>query len=70
MKPVFIMLTLVGILLALAGVVFTLQGFGDVGPQNSFMFNSPTWVYQGVTVAAIGLLMIAVGIVLGRKKSA
>ena len=29
-----------GILLALAGFVFTLQGLGIVGPTSSFMFQS------------------------------
>jgi drug/metabolite transporter (DMT)-like permease len=70
MRPVFILTTLVGILLTLAGVVFILQGYGDVGPQSSFMFSNPTWVYQGVVVAVIGLLTLSVGFVLGRKKQA
>jgi hypothetical protein len=68
MKAVFTLLTLIGILLALAGMVFTLQGFGVVGPQSSLMFNSPTWVYQGVSVAAIGLLTLTAGLLLGRRK--
>ncbi len=70
MKPVFILLTLIGILLALAGAVFTLQGSGGVGPQSSLMFDSPTWIYQGVAVAAIGLLTLSAGLVLGRKRKA
>jgi len=71
MKPVFILLALIGILLALAGSVFTLQGFGYVGPQSSLMFDSPAWISQGVIVAAIGLLMVSTAVVLdGRKKTA
>ena len=67
MKPVFILLVLIGVLLALAGAVFTLQGLGIVGPQGSFMFNSQIWIYQGVTVAAIGFVMLLTGIVLGKR---
>jgi hypothetical protein len=67
MRPVFILLTLIGVLLTLAGMVFTLQGLGDVGPQSSLMFNSPTWVYQGVAVAVIGLIVLLAGLVLGRR---
>jgi len=40
----------------LAGFVFVLQGMGIVGPDSSFMFNNPTWIYQGVAVMAVGLL--------------
>jgi hypothetical protein len=68
MKPVFTLLTLIGILLTLAGVVFILQGLGVVGPQSSLMFNSAVWVYQGVAVAAIGLLILSTGLLLGRRK--
>jgi len=70
MKPVFTLLTLIGILLALAGAVFTLQGYGVIGPQSSLMFDSPTWIYQGVAVALIGLLALSMGLVLGRKRKA
>jgi len=67
-KPVFILLTAIGVLLALAGSVFTLQGMGIVGPDNGLMFNNSAWIYQGVATAAIGLLMLAGGLILGRGK--
>jgi hypothetical protein len=44
---------LVGLLVALVGAVFTLQGFGVLG--GSFMSGSATW-------AVIGLVMVAAGI--------
>jgi hypothetical protein len=68
MKPVFILLAVIGILLALAGSVFTLQGMGVVGPDNGLMFNNPAWIYQGVATAVIGLLLLAAGLFLGRRK--
>ena len=68
MKPVPVLLTLVGVLLVLAGFVFILQGMGIVGPQSSFMFNNPTWIYQGVAVMVIGILPLAGGLFLSRKR--
>jgi hypothetical protein len=68
LRPVPLLLIVVGILILLAGIVFTLQGMGIVGPESSFMFNNPTWIYQGVTAAVIGLLIVIAGLFLGRKK--
>jgi hypothetical protein len=68
LKPVPLLLILVGVLLVLAGFVFTLQGMGIVGPQGSFMFNNPTWIYQGVAVMVIGILPLAGGLFLSRKR--
>ena len=50
-----------GILLALAGLVFTLQGLGIVGPTSSFMFQSTTWIYEGLAVFFVGLLLTGSG---------
>jgi hypothetical protein len=55
-------LVIPGALLALAGLAFTLQGEGIVGPASSFMFQSATWVYQGVAVLILGLLLLVAGV--------
>ena len=69
MKIVSMLLLLLGALLALSGLVFALQGMGIVGPQASFMFENPTWIYQGVAVAAIGIVVVVLGLFLnGRNK--
>ena len=70
MRPVPMLLALVGVLLVLAGFVFALQGMGIVGPDSSFMFNNPTWIYQGVAVMAVGLLALGGGLYLSRKQRA
>lgn len=67
MRSVFLLLIVVGVLVALAGVTFTLQGMGIVGPSDGFMFNNPAWIYQGVITTIIGLLVIIGGIILGRR---
>ena len=63
------LLIIVGVLLTLAGMVFILQGEGIVGPQGSFMYNNPTWIYQGVAAALVGILIIIGGFVLGRRRA-
>ncbi|HEV2389319.1 MAG TPA: hypothetical protein VGS04_01205 [Nitrososphaerales archaeon] len=58
-----------GILLALAGFVFTLQGLGIVGPRSSFMFNTTVWIYQGLAVFFVGVLLTAGGMWKSRPKT-
>jgi hypothetical protein len=57
-----------GVLLGLAGFVFTLQGLGIVGPTSSFMFRSNAWVTQGLAIFLVGLLLTLGGILMGRQK--
>jgi hypothetical protein len=57
------------ILLALAGLVFTLQGLGIVGPTSSFMFQSTTWIYEGLAVFFVGLLLTVGSLWKGRPKT-
>ncbi len=56
-------------MLAVAGFIFTLQGIGMVGPASSFMYQSTTWVYQGVAILFVGLLLILAGIWRTRPKA-
>jgi hypothetical protein len=63
-------LVLPGILVALAGLTFTLQGLGMVGPSSSFMFQSGVWVEDGLVVFILGILLIVVGVLNGRVKKA
>ena len=59
-----------GILLLLAGGTFALQGLGIVGPSSSFMYRSATWIYDGVAVLVVGLLLIVGGLWKGRGPKA
>ena len=63
------LLVLVGVLVSLAGVVFTLQGLGLVGPAGGLMYNNPAWVYQGIATAVVGVLILAGGLFVGRRKA-
>jgi hypothetical protein len=53
------LLTLIGIVLLLAGLVFIGQGSGYFPyPAESFMISQTRWVYYGAAIAAVGLLLI------------
>jgi len=54
------MLTAVGVLLLLAGVVWTLQGLGYVG--GSFMSGATIWAVIGPIVAIAGLVVTTTSI--------
>jgi hypothetical protein len=58
-----------GVLLALAGFVFTLQGLGIIGPTSSFMFQDSAWIYQGLAIFFVGLLLVIWGFWKGRPKT-
>ncbi|HEV2225229.1 MAG TPA: hypothetical protein VGR56_00325 [Nitrososphaerales archaeon] len=55
-------LILIGILLALLGTVFALQGAGMLG-TGGFMDNNPTYVYVGGALVVVGLLLLAFGVI-------
>jgi hypothetical protein len=53
------LLTLVGILVLLSGLVFVGQGSGYFPwPASSFMIDNTRWIYYGGGIAVIGLLVI------------
>ena len=55
-----ILLVVIGVAAALAGLVWTLQGLGYVG--GSFMSGATVWAVIGPVVALAGLLLIVVGL--------
>ena len=60
-----VLLVVIGAAIALAGVVWTLQGLGYVG--GSFMTGSTAWAIIGPVVALAGLALIAVALRSGRS---
>ena len=54
-------LTLIGIILLLAGLVFVGQGSGYFPyPAESFMINATQWVYYGGGIAVVGVLLMII----------
>jgi hypothetical protein len=60
-----IVLVVLGVAAALAGLVWTLQGLGYVG--GSFMSGATVWAVIGPVVALAGLALIVVGARVGRR---
>jgi len=54
-----ILLVMIGVAAALAGLVWTLQGLGYVG--GSFMSGATVWAVIGPLVLLAGLVLIVVG---------
>ena len=55
-----ILLVAAGLVITLAGVIFALQGVGDVG--GSFMSGTTTWAVAGPLIALAGLALVALGL--------
>jgi hypothetical protein len=52
-------LTIVGLVLLIAGLVFVGQGSGYFPyPTSSFMISQTRWIYYGGGIAVVGLLII------------
>jgi len=52
-------MTVLGVVMALFGVLFTLQGVGKV--QGSFMSNTTTWTVLGPIIALAGIRLAITG---------
>jgi hypothetical protein len=53
-------LTVGGVVVLVAGVIFALQGFGVIG--GGFMSGDSVWAIIGPVIAVAGLLLILVGV--------
>ena len=53
-------LVIVGVILILTGIVFSLQGANILG-GSALMSGKPTYIYVGAVVAVIGLILVIVG---------
>jgi hypothetical protein len=59
------LLIVVGVLVALAGVLFTLQGLNVMG--NSAMSGKTIWAVLGPVIAIVGLIVATAGVRQGRS---
>ena len=58
------LLTTIGVVLTVAGTIWALQGFGEIG--GSFMSGDSVWAVIGPVVAVIGLVIAAAGVLRAR----
>jgi len=57
---------ILGVILFLAGIVFSLQG-ANVITGSSLMSGNPTYIYVGAVVAIIGLALLVLSTRVGKK---
>ena len=62
-------LIIIGIISSIFGIIFHLQGQGQVGPESSFMYANPEWITLGIIIAGLGIGIIASGLVVRIKQS-
>lgn len=60
---------IIGIIIMIFGVIFQFQGQGMVGPEESFMYENPTWINNGSYIAMFGVIIILIGYIVEKKKS-
>ena len=54
---------IIGVILIIAGIVFTMQSKSIVGPSSSFMYQNPEWTVNGYVIITIGTIISVFGIV-------
>jgi hypothetical protein len=62
-------ITGVGMVVIVVGLVFYLQGQSVVGPESSFMYSNPEWITNGQWIALIGVVILVEGFVVSRANS-
>ena len=60
---------IIGIIIMIFGVIFQFQGQGMIGPEESFMYENPTWINNGNYIAMFGVIIILIGYIVEKKKS-
>jgi hypothetical protein len=58
----------VGAVLIIFGVIFQLQGRGQIGPESSFMYYNKDWIYYGIGIVISGIIVCGCGAFLLLKK--
>jgi hypothetical protein len=52
-------LTVIGVLIAIAGLIWAAQGTGWFPyPASSFMIDNSHWIYIGLATAVVGLIIV------------
>jgi hypothetical protein len=54
---------IIGVILIITGIVFTMQSKSIVGPSSSFMYQNPEWTVNGYVIITIGTIISVFGIV-------
>ncbi|MGH9934128.1 MAG: hypothetical protein ACRD3Z_03320 [Nitrososphaerales archaeon] len=50
------------------GFLFIAQSQSVVGPESSFMYRNPEWAVNGSVIAAVGAVVISIGMAIAFKR--
>ena len=64
----FRIVTGIGIVILISGIIFALQGQSIVGPTSSFMYSNPEWITNGQWIAIAGGIILVAGIGISKIK--
>ena len=59
-----ILLIIIGVIVSIFGIVFSLQSQEIIGPETSFMYSNPDWSTYGLQITVLGIVIIGSGIVI------
>ncbi len=57
-----------GIIIMIFGIIFQFQGQGVIGPEQSFMYENPSWINNGIYIGMVGVIIILIGYFVEKKK--
>ena len=60
--------TIIGFIIMIFGLIFHLQGQSIVGPESSFMYSNPDWITYGIQILIIGIVILGTGLVIVKRK--
>jgi uncharacterized membrane protein len=60
--------TIIGFIIMIFGLIFHLQGQSIVGPESSFMYSNPDWITYGIQISIIGIVILGTGLVIVKRK--
>ena len=61
-------MTIIGFIIMIFGLIFHLQGQSIVGPESSFMYSNPDWITYGIQISIIGIVIVGTGLVIIKRK--
>jgi uncharacterized membrane protein YidH (DUF202 family) len=62
------MIIIIGIILIVFGAIFLSQGRGQLGPESSFMYFNNDWIYYGMGVIILGIIVSGLGVFIIRRQ--
>jgi uncharacterized membrane protein len=51
----------IGLIMVITGIIFSLQSKSMIGPSSSFMYDNPQWSINGSVIIVIGIIISAIG---------